>query len=86
MTFRKPSDKRDVIPLADLAPVREIKGGSSQRVFGMDSTMEIRRDAMATKTKGKDLTPKSPTKIRGGRVDGPMNDNITLVRGAQPHV
>ena len=40
---------------------------------------------MATK-KPKDLTPKSPTKVKGGRADagGGLQDNITFVRGAKP--
>jgi len=29
----------------------------------------------------KDLPPKSPTQVKGGRME---NDNITLVRGAKP--
>jgi hypothetical protein len=37
---------------------------------------------MSTK-KAKDLTPKSPTNVKGGRTTG-FNDNITLVRGAKP--
>ena len=37
---------------------------------------------MATK-KSKDLTPKSPAKVKGGyRYTG--NDNLTLVRAAKP--
>ena len=36
---------------------------------------------MATK-KSNDLTPKSPTKVKGGGVN--LNDNLTLVRGAKP--
>lgn len=42
---------------------------------------------MPTK-KAKDLTPKSPEKVKGGdgRREGKLaaNDNITLVRGAKP--
>lgn len=45
---------------------------------------------MATKS-SKDLPPKSPTKIKGGIIDGggsggklAGNDNITFVRGAKP--
>jgi hypothetical protein len=35
--------------------------------------------------KPQDLTPKSPTKVKGGRPKGyAPNDNITLVRGAKP--
>jgi len=35
----------------------------------------------------KDLSPKSPTSIKGGATKptpGPLNDNLTLVRGAKP--
>ena len=76
---------RNVVTLADLAPRRDVKGGS-QRVFGASSSpfasdvAEHRRDAMKPKI-AKDLPPKSPTKVKGG---GWMNDNITLVRGAKP--
>lgn len=42
---------------------------------------------MATK-KSKDLTPKSPAKVKGGVAGRPNeysgNDNLTLVRGAKP--
>jgi hypothetical protein len=39
---------------------------------------------MPTKTT-KDLPPKSPTKVKGGRPnDYTGNDNITFVRGAKP--
>jgi hypothetical protein len=35
--------------------------------------------------KPQDLPPKSPTKVKGGRVsEYAGNDNITLVRGAKP--
>ena len=37
---------------------------------------------MATK-KAKDLTPKSPAKVKGGKLYT-GNDNLTLVRGAKP--
>ena len=81
--MRKPKEPRDVITLADLSPRHEIKGGSRQRIFGADTPNPAWRSEM--KTKLKDLPPKSPTSIKGGRaVDGPSNDNITLVRGAKP--
>jgi hypothetical protein len=35
--------------------------------------------------KEKDLPPKSPSAIKGGKINsGPLNDNITFVRGAKP--
>jgi hypothetical protein len=39
---------------------------------------------MASKKNPKDLAPKSGTIKGGKRVEGSMNDNITLVRGAKP--
>ena len=39
---------------------------------------------MATKTT-KDLPPKSPAKVKGGRLNEyGLNDSITFVRGAKP--
>ena len=35
------------------------------------------------KTGKKDLTPKSPTKIKGGKPGQGLNDNVTLVRAAK---
>jgi len=65
MTSRKPSDKGDVITLADLSPRHDIKGGSRQRIFGADTPNPSWRSEM--KTKLKDLPPKSPTNVKGGK-------------------
>jgi len=61
----KPKRNRDVITLADLSPRHDVKGGSRQRVFGVDSPNLSGRTDM--KTKLKDLPPKSPTNVKGGR-------------------
>jgi hypothetical protein len=70
---------RHLVTLADLAPRREITGGSDRRVFGSNPVgNDEGRTAM--KKQPKDLTPKSPANVKGG---GWMpNDNITLVRAA----
>jgi hypothetical protein len=73
-----PRPGRDVVTLADLSPRREIKGGGSRRVFGADPVDTHRRDGMAKGSGKKDLTPKSPTNVKGGGLT--PNDNITLVR------
>ena len=61
----KTKGTRDVITLADLSPRHDIKGGSRQRVFGVDSPNLAGRTDM--KTKLKDLPPKSTTNVKGGR-------------------
>ena len=61
----KSKGTRDVITLADLAPRRDVKGGSRQRVFGIDSPILSGRTDM--KSKLKDLPPKSPANVKGGR-------------------
>jgi hypothetical protein len=63
--MRKTKGTRDVITLADLAPRHDVKGGSHQRVFGVDAPNLTWRNEM--KTKLKDLPPKSPTNVKGGR-------------------
>jgi len=72
MTSRKTSTRRDVITLADLSPRHDVrggtvKGGNRQRVFGVDSTPDNRRDVMKPKIT-KDLPPKSTTSVKGGRL------------------
>ena len=64
MVLRKKPGARDVVTLADLAPRHDVKGGS-QRVFGSDPIDVEWRKGMTTKLK--DLPPKSPAKIKGGR-------------------
>jgi hypothetical protein len=78
--MRKTKGARDVITLADLSPRHDVKGGSRQRIFGADAPNLAGRTDM--KTKLKDLTPKSPGGIKGGKLGA--NDNITLVRAAKP--
>jgi hypothetical protein len=67
---------RHLVTLADLAPRREIKGGSDRCLFGSNP---VRNDegrtamknitpvrAAKPKVTGKDLMPKSPAKVKGG--------------------
>ena len=79
---------RDVVTLADLAPRRDVKGGSQRRVFGadpIDPTPQNRRSDMksskAPAKRTKDLPAKSDG-VKGGGQN--LNDNVTLVRGAKP--
>ena len=72
MTSRKTLTRRDVITLADLSPRHDVKGGTvkgsgGQRVFGVDSTPDNRRDVMKPKIT-KDLPPKPTTSVKGGRL------------------
>jgi hypothetical protein len=73
---------RHLVTLTDLAPRREIKGGSERRVFGSNPVGSAGETGMKKQPKvtGKDLTPKSPAKVNGG--GRYLNDNITLVRAA----
>ena len=57
-----PSNARDVVTLADLAPRTRIVGGSERRVFGSNS-LGPQEDNMASK---KDLPPKKS--VKGGRI------------------
>jgi len=74
MVFGKPSRKpSELVPLGDLAPTREIKGGNHRRVFGTTPIDEgTRRNEMkqVPKTlptpKTKDLPPRKD--IKGGRL------------------
>lgn len=79
MTRKTPSKPRNVVTLADLAPQRQVLGGSERRVFGADATAS-QEDRMAATTKTKDLPAgKNP---KGGKLA--TNDNLTLVRAAKP--
>lgn len=80
---RKPSRARqDIVTLADLAPKKQVIGGSERRIFGADAPMKrVQEDAMAKTTK-KDLPAKKP--IKGGKYGYAGNDNLTLVRAAKP--
>ena len=57
-----PSNARDVVTLADLAPRTRIVGGSERRVFG-SNPLGPQEDNMAWK---KDLPPKKS--VKGGRI------------------
>jgi hypothetical protein len=88
MTQKKSSPARDVVTLADLAPRRDVKGGSQRRVFGADpiepSPQNRRSDMKSSKApvkKAKDLPAKSAS-VKGGGQN--LNDNITFVRAAKP--
>ena len=75
---------RSIVTLADLAPRREVMGGSQRRVFGAstdnaaDSTV-----GPGSSKKLKDLAPKSGA-VKGGKLA--VNDAMTLVRAAKPTV
>jgi len=70
-----------VVPLTDLAPTREVMGGSQRRVFGTDAVdSQLRSSAMKKKT-GADLPPSKP--VKGGGAYS-ANDNTTLIRKAKP--
>ena len=88
MTQKKSSPARDVVTLADLAPRRDVKGGSQRRVFGADpiepSPQNRRSDMKSSKApakKAKDLPAKSGS-VKGGGQN--LNDNISLIRAAKP--
>lgn len=60
-----------MVTLSDLAPKRDVKGGSSRRVFGADPFDTPWRNQMADvkspkPTPPKDLEPRKP--IKGGRI------------------
>jgi hypothetical protein len=82
-TQRTPA--RTIVTLADLAPRREVMGGSQRRVFG--AATEEAPDATvgpgAAQKKIKDLAPRSGT-VKGGKLSA--NDALTLVRAAKPTV
>jgi hypothetical protein len=86
MTTKTPrTPARTIVTLADLAPRREVMGGSQRRVFGAatDDAADPTVGARASSKKIKDLTPKSGA-VKGGRLAG--NDALTLVRAARPTV
>jgi hypothetical protein len=87
MTQKKSSPARDVVTLADLAPRRDVKGGSQRRVFGAEpidpSPQNQRNDTKSSKApakRAKDLPAKSGS-VKGGGHN--LNDNITLVRATR---
>jgi hypothetical protein len=84
---RKKSEGREIVTLADLAPRHEVTGGS-RRVFGADAPLRSRKtgqeDTMAATRKTKDLAPKAPSKVKGGKLSA--NSSLTLVRVARPGV
>src|SRR5262245_55722476 len=95
MGFRKTESsrgigsKRDVVTLEDLAPRRDIRGGSARRVFGAETANINHRneedEMAASKTKkAKDLPPKKAGAVKGGGKR--LNENLTLVRAAKPKV
>jgi hypothetical protein len=81
---RRKSDGREIVTLADLAPRQEITGGS-RRVFGADAPSfgnARRSPSPSASQKTKDLAPKTPSKVKGGRLAG--NNSFTLVRVTRP--
>jgi hypothetical protein len=72
--------RRNIVTLEDLAPRRDVVGGSASRVFGAEPAATREEHMAVTKKAAKDL-PASKSVKGGGKT---WNDNLTLVRAAKP--